>query len=434
MTRPARQVVVLDDDPTGTQTVHGVPVLTRWAVPELVEELRRAPKALYILTNSRALPPAQAERLAREVGGHLREAARQSGRELAVVSRADSTLRGHFPGELAALQEGLGEPCDAWVLMPYFEAGGRVTLNDVHYLRRGETLVPVGDTEYARDPAFGYRASNLRAWVEEKTLGEVRAADVASIALEDIRGGYTLKRLLAVPRGGVVVVNAERPGDLALFVRGVLAAEEQGRRYLYRTAASFAAARAGLHGRPLSGADLALPSGGVLTVVGSYVPASGEQLGRVLALPGTCGVELDVGALLSINAHAEVERAVKAVDFALRNGQDAVLFTSRTLVRSDGAQESLTTGARVSAGLTAVVRGLAARPRALIAKGGITSSDVATAGLGVRRAEVLGQLAPGVSVWRLGPESRWPGLAYVVFPGNVGGPDALAEVLCTVRA
>jgi hypothetical protein len=52
---------------------------------------------------------------------------------------------------------------------------------------------------------------------------------------------------------------------------------------------------------------------------------------------------------------------------------------------------------------------------------------------GVRRAQVLGQIVPGVPVWRLGPESKYPGLPYVVFPGNAGGPDALASVIRVLR-
>jgi uncharacterized protein YgbK (DUF1537 family) len=79
--------------------------------------------------------------------------------------------------------------------------------------------------------------------------------------------------------------------------------------------------------------------------------------------------------------------------------------------------------------LISIVRGLQVRPRFLIAKGGITSSDVATRGLGVRRALVRGQILPGVPVWRLGAEARFPGLDYVVFPGNVGGDTALADAV-----
>jgi uncharacterized protein YgbK (DUF1537 family) len=84
--------------------------------------------------------------------------------------------------------------------------------------------------------------------------------------------------------------------------------------------------------------------------------------------------------------------------------------------------------------LIALVQRITATPRFLVAKGGITSSDIATGGLGVRRAHVLGQLIPGVPVWRLGAESRFPGMAYVVFPGNVGDDRALAEGMTRLAA
>ena len=65
-------------------------------------------------------------------------------------------------------------------------------------------------------------------------------------------------------------------------------------------------------------------------------------------------------------------------------------------------------------------------------KGGITSSDVGTKALAVKKARVLGQIQPGIPVWQTGAESRFPGTPYVIFPGNVGEDGTLkaaAEVL-----
>ena len=75
------------------------------------------------------------------------------------------------------------------------------------------------------------------------------------------------------------------------------------------------------------------------------------------------------------------------------------------------------------------VSSLAVRPRFLVAKGGITSSDIGVHALQVRRATVLGQALPGVPVWKLGAESRYPGMSYVVFPGNVGDEDGLRSLV-----
>ena len=184
-----RKVVVLDDDPTGTQTVSGIPVLTEWPVDALHAELANEGSAFYLLTNSRSLPLAQAQALNAQIGANLRLAAWRASRSFVVVSRSNSTLRGHFPGEVEALAEALGQDFDAWLIIPFFLEGGRYTIDDVHYVAEGDRLVPAGETEFARDAAFGYQASNLRRWVAEKTGGRIPAESVASISLADLRRG-----------------------------------------------------------------------------------------------------------------------------------------------------------------------------------------------------------------------------------------------------
>lgn len=433
------KVVVLDDDPTGTQTVHGVPVLTEWSVPTLRAELANELPVCFLLTNSRSLPLAQAQALNADIGRHLREAAQLAGKPCVVVSRSDSTLRGHFPGEVEALAEALGQGFDAWLLIPFFQEGGRYTIDNTHYVAEGDTLVPAGETEFARDAAFGYRASDLRQWVEEKTAGRIAAATVAAVSLDDIRRGgpeRVAARLAAVPQGGVCVINAASRRDLEVFTSGLLAAEARGKRFLYRTAASFVPARAGMAPRALLTPDEVVTSeaAGGLIVVGSYVPRTTSQLAYLLQQAGVVPVEIEVNALLSDTPRSgAIARTAQEVDAGLRRGQDVVLFTSRQLVTGADAVSSLAIGQRVSQGLVAIMQALTTRPRYMLAKGGITSSDVATQGLGVRRAMVLGQLLPGVPVWQLGPETRHPGLGYIVFPGNVGGPEALGQMVTALR-
>lgn len=424
-------LVVLDDDPTGTQTVHGVPVLTRWDVAGLEAELARS-RCLFVLTNSRALPAAAAAALATEIGTNLREAARRAGRAVAVISRSDSTLRGHFPLEVDAVADALGDALDAVVLAPWFLDGGRVTVGGVHYARIGDEYRPVGLTEFARDASFGYTRSWLPAWVEEKTGGRIPAGSVTHIGLDVIRTGgpeAVTAALLGRRAGGCVSFDALVERDVSTVVAGLLGAEAAGRRYLYRTGASFVRVRAGIEAQPLlDAAALASSAGqGRLLVVGSHVARSSEQLERVLALPSVRSVELDVAAALD-DPQAEGARCAAAVDAVLRADGDAVLWTSRAVRTGADAAASLALSARVSAAVVAAVRGLTVQPRLLVAKGGITSSDVATEALGVRRAMVAGQAQAGVPVWDLGPESRFPAMRYVVFPGNVGAAGSLAEL------
>ena len=169
-------------------------------------------------------------------------------------------------------------------------------------------------------------------------------------------------------------------------------------------------------------------------VVGSYVPKSTEQLDHLLAAAGVAPVELAVNDVLNgTTARTAMSDAARSVNEHLTAGRDAVLFTSRPLVTGADAAENLGIGQRVSSALVEIVTRLEVRPRYLIAKGGVTSSDLATKGLGVKRARVLGQILPGVPVWELGPETRFPGLPYVVFPGNVGGPEALQDAVLKLK-
>jgi len=425
--RPDHKLVVLDDDPTGTQTVHDVPVLTTWDVATLRAEFAQPGPCFYILTNSRSLAPDAAFELNRTLARNLKAAVpTRSG--FTVFSRSDSTLRGHFPLETDVLAEELG-PFDATILIPYLEAGGRYTIDDVHYVAEGDQLVPAAETPFARDAVFGYRHSNLREWVEEKTSGRVKAGDVVSFSIHELRTGSILAKLRGLSRGTVAIVNCASPADAEAFAMATLQAEKGGGRYLFRTAAQFVSARLGLEPRPLlTASDLGVPRvGGVLIVVGSHVPRTTEQLTHLLNRTGIARVELAVHSL----GDETIADAAKQVNDRLRAGEDVVLFTSRQLIAGADAAESLRIGQRVSAALVEIVSRLATSPRLIIAKGGITSSDLATKALRVRRAIVRGQILPGIPVWQLGPESRFPGINYVVFPGNVGAPDALTLVAQT---
>ena len=430
------KVVVLDDDPTGTQTVHGVPVLTEWSQQSLQAELQSDLPAFYILTNSRSLPPDQARQINAEIGRNLRGAADAAGKPVAVVSRSDSTLRGHFPAEMEALDEALGQFFDGWILCPFFQEGGRYTIGNVHYVREADRLVPAGQTEFARDPAFGYRSSNLSRWVEEKTAGIIRAGDTITVSLEDIRRGGPRRVeeiLLAVSDRRVCVIDAAEYRDLEVFVLGLLAAEAKGKAFLYRTAASFVRVRAGIPTAALLTASQLGLTGkqGGLILVGSHVPRTTQQLDVLLqARPAVIREEVNVRLLLDRSARdPECKRVAAVIDEALRSGKDAVAYTSRKQLAAADAAASLDAARMISQGLVSILRQIRTRPRYLLAKGGITASDAATAGLNLKRAMVAGQIIAGVPVWQTGGESRHPAMPLIVFPGNVGNEKSLLEVV-----
>ena len=357
--------------------------------------------------------------------------------------------------EIDVLAEALGGAdtggVDGQILVPFFAEGGRLTINDVHYVAEGDNkLVPAAQTPFANDAAFGFKHSNLRDYVQEKTGGRIRREDVVSISLEDLRGGggddgdvveppseRVRAKLSKLSNMQACIVNAVTLRDVQVFALGLLDSESRdNKRFLVRSAASFVQARIGLPKRPILDASVINSSGssgknhGGLIVVGSYVPKTTSQLGLLLKLDGLEKIEINVADLVDASRRADaIDAVLSRVEKAITSGKNTVVYTSRTLVTGNTPSESLAIGNAVSDGLVTIVSKLQSQPRFIIAKGGITSSDVATKGLGIKRAMVLGQAAPGVPVWSIGEEGKFPGMSYVVFPGNVGGDDELAKLV-----
>jgi len=454
-------VVVLDDDPTGSQVVHDVPVLVRWTDDDLLWAFRHPAHTVFILTNTRSLGRTATRELLVDLAQRIHRAAAKVGVEVVLLSRGDSTLRGHFPLETDVLAEEAvrrGQPYDAIVLAPAYLDAGRVTVGDTHFVRAGSAYIPVGETEYASDAAFGYRSSSLPRWVREKAGAEV---PVTSLSLHDIRAGgveRVFELLLAARKGAVVVVNALDDNDLQVVALALAQAEATGWRALCRVGPSFVPARAGIERRtqlrPEEITDGSERRGYGLVVVGSHVPLSTRQLKALLELPDIETVELAVPELLDpADAAAELNRCSRALRSAATSA-DVVLVTSRQRVDTVAGESSLELSRTVSAALVELTRRLAHDVELgwVVAKGGITSHDVAAHGLGIHRATVLGQMFPGiVSVWRTEPampddpagpagegdlydgRTVLSGLPYVVFAGNVGDTTTLRDAVEILR-
>ena len=433
-------LVALDDDPTGTQTCHDVVVLTVWDVPTLVSEFRstRPGGGFFILTNSRALHPEPARALITEICANLKAASQETGTPFEVVLRGDSTLRGHFPLEPQAAEDVL-DAADAWLLCPFFLQGGRYTIQDLHYVAEGDSLIPAAQTPFAKDATFGYKSSNLRDYVVEKSGGRISSDKVSSLSLDTIRQGgadAVLQQLLSLPKGTVLVVNAAAEEDVDVVVLALLKAASHSKRYIFRTGAAFVSARLGIAPiPPISSKQLSLSKEvGGLIIAGSYVPKTTAQLETLRANSGDrlTSIVLDVRKLLESKELAadEVKKAIAVASEKISRGQDVLVMTSRELVTGADEAKSLDIGATVAAALVSFLVNLDTRPRYVIAKGGITSSDMATKGLRMKRAMIVGQAAPGVPLWRCDePTAKWSGVPYVVFPGNVGSAETLYDVV-----
>ncbi|MBD1878655.1 four-carbon acid sugar kinase family protein [Coleofasciculus sp. FACHB-T130] len=428
------KIIVLDDDPTGSQTVHGCLLLTRWDVDTLQLGLADESPIFFVLTNTRALTPEEAAKVTREACHNLKEAITQSNiHDFLIVSRSDSTLRGHYPVETDVIAEELGS-FDAHFLVPAFFEGGRVTRDSVHYLIIDGDPTPVHETEFARDSVFGYHHSYLPDYVEEKTKGRIPANEVERFLLADIRAG-SLERLMNLSGNRCGVVDGEIQADLNRFAEDILAAASQGKRFLFRSAASILTALAALPPQPVAAEDMAQyvregKPGAV--IVGSHVKKTTQQLEQLLKEPGTVGIEVEIERLLddSVTAlESLLNETLEKVHAAYNSGKTPVIYTSRKELTFKDVQTRLLFGEDVSALLMDIVQGLPANIGFLISKGGITSNDVLSTGLALTSARLLGQILPGCSMVRTSENHpQFPNLPVVLFPGNVGDADGLATV------
>lgn len=432
--RAPPKIVVFDDDPTGSQTVHSCPLLLRWEQPALEEALRDPSPLLFLLTDTRALPPEQVAGRLREICRALEAARQEVGlKDWLLVSRGDSTLRGHFPLELEAIAAELG-PFDGTVLVPAFLEGGRTTVDGRHLLH-GE---PVHATAFARDRLFGYSSSFLPDWVEEKTGGRVIAAAVQRIGLAELEraaageeGARALAQTLLALRGGpFVVADATGPEHLEVLAAAVWAAREAGARLSIQSAAGLIQALANLPPQPLDALGLAAlrrgPAPGAV-LLGSHVPLADAQLEALLAEPGCGGVELPVDRVLShlrdgrAPADGLAAELLGAMQSLRRQGRTPVLFTSRGERSCANGTERRALGKALAVLMARIIAALPQDLSYLICKGGITTQILLNEGLAVGMVRLEGQLLPGLSLVRLpAVHPRFPRLPVLTFPGNLG--------------
>ncbi len=427
------KIIVLDDDPTGSQTVHSCLLLMHWDVNTLRSGLRDDSPILFVLTNTRSLPPESAASVTKEVCQNLKLALKaEEINDFLIVSRSDSTLRGHYPIETDVIAAELG-PFDAHFLVPAFFEGGRITRDSIHYLIMDGVPTPVHETEFARDSVFGYHHSYLPKYVEEKTQGRIKADAVERFLLADIRAG-SLERLMKLTSNECAVVDGETQADLNRFAEDVLSAASQGKRFLFRSAASILTALAALPEQAIAPENMGsyVRSGKPgAVIVGSHVTKTTQQLEKLLQADGTAGIEVNVQRLVDEpNQSATLlSEILESTQTAHKAGKTPVVYTSRQELSFKDVKTRLDFGEKVSGLLMDIVRGLPSDIGFLISKGGITSNDVLSNGLALTSARLLGQILAGCSmVITPSDHPQFPKLPVVLFPGNVGDADALATV------
>lgn len=435
-----KKIVVLDDDPTGVQTVHDISVYTNWEKESIRQGFAEKNNLFYILTNSRGFTAAQTTRAHKEIAAVVDEVSRETGREYIFISRSDSTLRGHYPLETellrASYEANTGKTIDGEILCPFFKEGGRFTIDNVHYVKYGDTLVPANETEFARDKTFGYTAATMPEYVQEKTKGAYRAEDVTCISLEDIHNMDIDKieaQLMGVTGFNKIIVNAVDYADVKVFCVALYRAMAKGKVFMFRTAAAIVKVMGAVTDQPLLTREQMVvretDNGGII-VVGSHTDKTTKQVECLKELSDIEFIELDATLVKDDAAfEAEVRRCLDKEEECIRAGKTVCCYTTRALITADTGdkEDELRLSVKISDAVQSLVGRLCVTPSFVIAKGGITSSDVGTKALAVRKANVLGQIKPGIPVWQTGEESKFPMTPYVIFPGNVGEITTLKE-------
>lgn len=435
------KIIVLDDDPTGVQAVHDIFVYTDWNYESILEGFLSEDRVFYILTNSRAMTEQQTTQVHIEIAQNIMKASQETGMRFQIISRGDSTLRGHYPLETCLLKEelekGLDSKVDGEILIPFFKAGGRYTIDNVHYVKYEDELIPVADTEFARDKTFGYTSSNLCEYIEEKTGGAYPAEEVKSVSLDQLRGAELEaieKTLLDVKGFGKVVVNAIDSGCLETFCVALYRAIKEGRHYLLRTAADFVKVIGGISDQPLLRKEdmiTAPVKRGGIVVIGSHTEKTTAQLEALKDMEKLEFLEFDSDLVLENRLEEEVKRVTALSKALIEEGKTVVTYTKRRLLtlEKDTKENALMRSVKISESVLKLVSELGTVPEFVIAKGGITSSDIGVKALKVRKAYVLGQIQPGIPVWKTDENSRFPGIPYIIFPGNVGESQTLKKIL-----
>lgn len=437
-----KKIVVLDDDPTGVQTVHDISVYTNWDKDSIRQGFEEENNLFYVLTNSRGFTEEQTTKAHHEIAEVVDEVARETGKEYIFISRSDSTLRGHYPLETQLLkadyEKNTGKTIDGEIMCPFFKEGGRFTIDNVHYVKYGEELVPANETEFAKDKTFGYTAYTMPEYIEEKTKREYKAADVTCISLEDIHNMDIDKieaQLMEVTGFNKVIVNAVDYADVKVFCTALYRAMAKGKVFMFRTAAAIVKVMGAVTDQPLLTREQMVvkeTTNGGIVVVGSHTEKTTKQVECLKELKDIEFIELDATLVKDDDAfEAEVSRCLAREEECIRAGKTVCCYTTRALITADTGdkEDELRLSVKISDAVQSLVGRLSITPSFVIAKGGITSSDVGTKALEVKKANVLGQIKPGIPVWQTGEESKFPLTPYVIFPGNVGEISTLKEAV-----
>ncbi len=440
------KIIIFDDDPTGSQTVYGCPLLLNWDEQTLEKAFTQSSPLIFILANTRSLSSALAVKKTREICSSIKKFFLRQGYskdDYFYISRGDSTLRGHGVLEPAILAEELG-PFDATFHIPAFLEGGRTTENGIHYLNG----IPVHTTDFGRDNTFGFSTSDLAKWIEEKSFGKIHAENILHVEIKQLEMAFTnedgFKSLLSflskLENNISVVVDAKLPYHLETLARAIKVVSKE-KRFLFRTAASFIKSLSELPSNPNDTSDLVslksknndLKYKPGLIVVGSHMKLATDQL-EVLLKDNSCeGLEIPVSKLADIFALEDFKEEILELEDILLSKIDdildikkvPVLYTTREEMKFSSCSKRMNFGLELAEFMAILVRKITHKFGYIISKGGITTQLLLQKGLSFNQVDLKGQILPGLSI--VTSNSDQYDLPVVTFPGNLGNEKTLLE-------
>ena len=424
--------IVFDDDPTGIQTVFDVLVLVDYDYKTLKEAFLDKRNMFYVSTNSRSFLEKETIEYHEKLMDLIIKVAKETNSDFTILSRGDSSLRGHYPLETEIIYKKLmdnGINIDGEIICPYLD-GVRKTIDDIHYVVDNGNLIKVGDSEFSKDKTFGFKSSDLKEYVEEKTHGKYKASDCISISLDDLNDeSVVVSKLNNVSNFNKVIVNAESMEDLKKFVG---AYKRSDKKFIFRCAASLVKEIGNIPDKAYLTKKECITGGrGGLVLVGSHVNKTKTQLEYLRGHFDLDYVEFNQHEVLNNNLSNEAIRCAKEVSKKLNEDKIVLLATRRDRVDFSGEdkEEQLKMAVSISKELTGILNKLEVAPKFLVSKGGITSFDCLNIGLHVKKGVALGQIEKNVGVIKCLEESKFENMPVVIFPGNVGSEETLYSVV-----
>jgi len=436
--------VVIDDDPTGSQTVHDCLLLLKWDCSTLAKGFESKSNLFFILANTRSLSENDAKSTIEEICKNLKTviSSQDYEEEIIFISRGDSTLRGHNFLEPNTLNNCLG-PFDATFHIPAFIEGKRLTINGSHFVDKN----PINQTIFARDKIFGFETSNVKNLLFQKSKSQINIEDIQNLLLSDIKilndeeNNIVFKTLKNLKNNKHLIVDIENYSQLNKFALVIKKLTKQ-KKFLFRTAASFISSISDKKSVPQVKTFFSnlrirneekrfLPG---LIIVGSYVELSTLQLKNLLEISNCSPIELDVFEFFKINSSENNQelrnffknKFLKEIRISFEKGKTPVLFTSRKFMSLDYSKQFNFYNS-LACFIAELVADLKYEIGYLISKGGITTNVILSNGLNADYVYLEGQILTGISVvtYNLKNDEKLP---IVTHPGNIGTKDSLVNI------